>query len=368
MRKFTVCIDIDDTLMPYMSMLCKRLHELYGIEMVPEDFKEWGFDHLPVGLREKIHAIVDRGDVLDLQYPWDGAQNLVSELMRRGHKVIVATATSPALTAKRAEQLHLFFPAITDIMFGNRKDLLEADFLLDDSDRNVRFSHAKHPCLFRRPHNSKVDAAMAKREGFRIVETYEEFLAYVDAEAAVPEKQICCLVGPSASGKTSIADLLCDGPASCFAKVRTSTTRAPRPGEAPDAYNFYASKADFVSAVEKGLFLEQTIYAGEYYGTEKAEVDAVIGSGKKAVIVVDSIGAQMMKERYGDAVCIIYVFRPRATLEAEILRRPVSEEEKSRRLGTLDQEITQTQRICDVVISNDGSLDSAANGVRHFMK
>lgn len=366
MKKFTIALDIDDTLMVYEDILCSICREEYGINIHVEDLTDWDFGAFSDEERDIIFSVIKSGRVLPRQRPMKEAVKMLDALLERGHHIMVASSVNPENMGMRAEQLHTFFPQIRDIMLGNRKELLEADFLLDDCDINIRHSHARYPVLLRQPWNRNVTEEQAEKDGFKIVETHQQFVDYVDSLAAVPEKQIVCLVGPSASGKTAIAEVLCEDP--CYQQVRTSTTRPRREGEPGDAYYFYEDEHEFIEKVRRGEFLEHTQYAGSWYGMERRALQEVLDEGKKAVAVMDCNGARQMKAEFGEKVKTFYVFRQREVLEEEILARDCSDKEKIKRLAQIDSEITDALRTCDIVISNTESLDASANAVRHFMR
>lgn len=366
MKKFTIALDIDDVMMEYERILCDICRNEFGIDIHVEDLTDWDFTNFPEEDRKIIFSVIKSGQVMPKQRPIKEAVDMLNALLERGHRVMIASSVTPENMSFRASQLQTFFPQVSDIMLGNKKELLETDFLLDDCDLNIRHSHARYPVLMRRPWNRKITEKQAERDGFKIVNTHQEFLDYVDELASIPEKKIVCLVGPSASGKTAIAGVLCEDPN--FKQVRTSTTRTRRAGESNDAYYFYENEYDFIEKVRKGEFLEHTQYASSWYGMERRALQEVLDEGKKAVAVMDCNGARQMKEAFGDLVTTFYVFRQRNVLEAEILARKIPDMEKIKRLAQIDSEITDALRTCDVVISNTGSLDAAANAVRHFMR
>ena len=80
------------------------------------------------------------------------------------------------------------------------------------------------------------------------------------------------LVGPSASGKTEIANILIND--YHMKKVVTYTTRPMRVNEvAGVSYNF-VTMDEFLKMKENDEFVETTFYNNNYYGTRKKDVSS----------------------------------------------------------------------------------------------
>lgn len=98
------------------------------------------------------------------------------------------------------------------------------------------------------------------------------------------------LTGASASGKTEVAHSLARHYG--IAKAITTTSRLPREGEKDGIDYFFVSKEKFLSLIEKGNFVEHTLYNGHYYGTGKSQVSddkclVVDPNGLKSFLALD---------------------------------------------------------------------------------
>ena len=89
------------------------------------------------------------------------------------------------------------------------------------------------------------------------------------------------LVGASASGKTEICKALCYKYG--FKKFVTTTTREQRSNEINGVDYFFISKDEFLNKISQDRFIEYVQYNGNYYGTEKNQID-----DKTVLIVANS--------------------------------------------------------------------------------
>ena len=173
--------------------------------------------------------------------------------------------------------------------------------------------------------------------------------------------KVLCLVGPSGSGKTAIANGLASRINST--RIKTTTTRKPRPDDMPDAY-YFVTKEEFNQLLKEDSLLEHSEYAGEFYGTPKFSVDVVISekSDSIAVVPIDINGAKAYKEFYGDKVCVMFVQRNKQSLIEAIIGRDIPVSERAKRLINLEKEYENIND-CDCCIVNNGDIETTINNV-----
>lgn len=177
--------------------------------------------------------------------------------------------------------------------------------------------------------------------------------------------KVYCLVAPSGSGKTAIANELVKNPR--FVIAKSTTTRPRRNGEPEDAYNFI-SREEFETLYKNGHFLETTVYAGNRYGTTKDEIEAILESGRNAVIPIDMCGANALKTIYDDRCVIVYVKRSKSAIinvlldrmENQLKAHPENADtikaDIQNRILSLNAE-KKNEELCDRVILNNGTLE-----------
>lgn len=112
--------------------------------------------------------------------------------------------------------------------------------------------------------------------------------------------ELLLIIGVSGSGKSTIAKKLCEKYS--FQEIASHTTRDKRKGEKsqfdvsegerPDY--IFVSKADFQEMVNKGEFIENVEFGGNFYGVHKSR----ILSGSRIVLVVEPEGAKQITKFY----------------------------------------------------------------------
>lgn len=134
------------------------------------------------------------------------------------------------------------------------------------------------------------------------------------------------LSAPSGGGKDTVAAaLLRQLPE--LAKSRSTTTRAPRPGELDARAYEFISRGEFDRRREAGGFAEWAEVHANAYGTDKAFVHETCAEGKSPLLLIDVQGGMSMR-----------AFEPRTLL---IFLMPHSLEELERRLKARETETAQ---------------------------
>lgn len=131
------------------------------------------------------------------------------------------------------------------------------------------------------------------------------------------KNKLFALVGPHASGKTSIVrELMKAG----VHYVPLYTTRSPEayannPVGAATMYRFL-DKADFL----KQDFLVKITYKGEYYGMMKQEILGALQNHQSSVLLSDAQGIKQLSKLLKDSFESIYIMVDYVTLVERMLR------------------------------------------------
>jgi len=176
---------------------------------------------------------------------------------------------------------------------------------------------------------------------------------------------------PSGSGKTTIVKMLGQqNPDLDFSISACTRDRRGRQEENGKDYYFLAPE-DFKSKIDNQEFVEwQEVYAGNFYGTLKSEIERVWASGKNVVFDVDVKGGLNLKKYFGESALAIFVKVPSIEVLAQRLRSRGTESEDSisRRLFKAKFELTFEDQF-DVTLLNqnlDESIKIAQQLYRNF--
>jgi len=131
------------------------------------------------------------------------------------------------------------------------------------------------------------------------------------------------ILGESASGKSTVQDILCKNYG--YVRLITYTTRSPREGEENGVDYHFISEDTFEEMSRKGEFCETAEYNGWHYATAKADCT------DNKVVVLTPHGLRQMKKFDELTLDAFYIDVPRRDRLIKILQRGDSIEEAYRR-------------------------------------
>lgn len=162
------------------------------------------------------------------------------------------------------------------------------------------------------------------------------------------------LSSPSGAGKTTLARaLLQDDPA--IAVSVSVTTRTIRPGEVDGRDYHFLTKEAFAARRDRGELLEWAEVHGNFYGTPKAPIDALIASGRDVLFDIDWQGAQQLAAKSEVPVTRVFILPPSKTILKERLERRAqdSADVVARRLAGAAAEIRHWDEYDYVIVNDD---------------
>jgi guanylate kinase len=160
------------------------------------------------------------------------------------------------------------------------------------------------------------------------------------------------ITGPSGVGKgTLIAALRARHPE--LELSVSATTRSPRPGEQDGVAYHFLTPSDFERRVRGGEFIEHATYAGNSYGTLRAELERRSRGGVPVVLEIELQGARQVRDAMPAAVAI-FIAPPSLEVLRERLAGRASDlpQEVARRLQIAETELAARDEFGFVVVND----------------
>lgn len=156
---------------------------------------------------------------------------------------------------------------------------------------------------------------------------------------------------PAGTGKTTLVNMLADE-FDFIVRSVSYTTREIRPGEVDGKDYFFISNEEFEKKIKDDEFLEHAKVFDNYYGTSKEFVEKKICEKKHVVLVIDTQGASLIREK-GYGISIFIKPPDLATLKQRLYNRNSdSKESIDKRLSWFEKESNQA-KYYDYVVVND---------------
>lgn len=152
-------------------------------------------------------------------------------------------------------------------------------------------------------------------------------------------RMLITVTGPSGTGKDAVISALISRDPS-LRRYTTATTRAPRPGEVNGINYHFLSHEEFMRREAAGSFLEtdKSNYNGNYYGTQRADVEAIWAQNCDAISDINIIGLRAFREQLPQQHFAILLLPPsKDRLEARLTKRnPELADEGRKRLALIE--------------------------------
>ena len=177
---------------------------------------------------------------------------------------------------------------------------------------------------------------------------------------------------PSGSGKTTIVRrLLENNPDLEFSISACTRDRRGRQEENGKDY-YFLSPSEFKQKIDNHDFIEwQEVYAGNFYGTLKSEIERIWASGKNVIFDVDVKGGLNLKKYFGERALAVFVKVPSIEILEQRLRGRETESEDtiSRRLFKAKFELTFEDQFDTTLLNEDleKSTQEAQQLYRNFV-
>lgn len=161
------------------------------------------------------------------------------------------------------------------------------------------------------------------------------------------------IAAPSGAGKTTLTRMaLAQNPR--LALSVSTTTRAPRPGEEDGVHYHFVSVEAFKAMQAGGEFLESAEVHGNFYGTTRSGIEALLREDRDVILEIDWQGAQQVRRIYPESVGIFIVPPSFDVLETRLQGRGQdSAEVIARRVANAREELQHLDEFPYVIINEN---------------
>jgi len=180
--------------------------------------------------------------------------------------------------------------------------------------------------------------------------------------------KLIVFAAPSGAGKTTIVRHLLESFDNLSFSV-SATTRQRRPHEREGQDYYFLTPQTFREHIEQGDFVEwEEVYANQYYGTLKSEIERLWKDGKHILFDIDVVGAMNIKQAYPQETLSVFVKPPSLATLRERLRARDTEDDRAvqKRLDKAEWEMTFENNF-DQILVND-VLEDAFARARHIVR
>jgi len=161
------------------------------------------------------------------------------------------------------------------------------------------------------------------------------------------------IAAPSGAGKTSLVKAVLERDPSLRVSV-SHTTRTQRPTEVPGRdYNF-VTVDEFKRLIANEEFLEYAQVFDNFYGTGRAQVEALRQAGHDVILEIDWQGAQQVRKAQPDCKTVFILPPSRVELETRLRNRKTdSAEVIERRLQDSIADMSHYAEFDQVIVNDD---------------
>lgn len=164
--------------------------------------------------------------------------------------------------------------------------------------------------------------------------------------------KIVAISAPSGAGKTSVCKGLLKK--SDIFEFSISITSRKRRGKEIDGQDYiFVREEDFIKLCDNGELIEWENVYGNWYGTQKRQVELAAKNKRILLLDVDVKGALNVKKIFGDSTLAIYIDISKEVLAKRLTGRGTeSEEQILERIQYGEKEVKSKQKF-DVIVVND---------------
>ena len=167
--------------------------------------------------------------------------------------------------------------------------------------------------------------------------------------------KVIIVSAPSGAGKTSIVRHLLEQVPDLKFSI-SATTRPKRDYEIDGKDYYFLTPEQFKERLANDEFLEwQEVYADQFYGSLKSEVERIWSNGQAVIFDVDVLGGLNIKKFYGDEALSVFIEPPTMEELENRLKNRGTETDASlkKRLAKAEYELSFAPQFDKIVLNDD---------------
>ncbi len=175
------------------------------------------------------------------------------------------------------------------------------------------------------------------------------------------------ITGPSAAGKTTVAEKLLQRKSLKLKKFTTCTTRVKRPGEINGRDYHFLDVKTFTKAIQNQEMIEWSKVYGNYYGSRRTDLMKALQGSKHVLIIVDAQGVKKFQKIIPDS-CVIFIDTSKTALIKRLKTRGSDARDIAKRINKYEKDIKAKKSADIVILNKDGNLTQAVNQAADFVE
>jgi guanylate kinase len=166
---------------------------------------------------------------------------------------------------------------------------------------------------------------------------------------------VLILSSPSGAGKTTLTRMMLQDRDLDLTLSISVTTRARRSSEVDGIHYRFIGEKQFIALRDAGDLLEWAEVHGNYYGTPRAPVEAILAQGRDCLFDIDYQGTRQVREKMNADTVSVFILPPSMKeLRARLERRAEdSRDVIEKRLDNARKEIARWREYDYVIVNDD---------------